>query len=107
MGQHQYIDILNKNLIPFAEENLSEDWIFQADNEPKLMFRKAKRFLEKHNVNVMRWPAQSPDLNLIEHFWNYVEKEVKMVKPSNLNNLYTVIENAWKNVSSDRCDHTY
>ena len=35
MNQHQYIDILDKNLIPFTEENLPENWIFQADNEPK------------------------------------------------------------------------
>lgn len=49
----------------------------------------------------MRWPAQSPDLNPIQHL--YVEKEIKMVKPSNLNNFYAVIKNAWKNISSDRC----
>ncbi|KAK9310543.1 hypothetical protein QLX08_000122 [Tetragonisca angustula] len=69
MDQHQYVDTLDKNLIPFAEENFnkSEDWIFQADNDSKHTSRKVKRFLEEHNVNVICWPAQSSDLNSIEH----------------------------------------
>jgi hypothetical protein len=70
---------------------MPDDWIFQADNEPKHTSRKAKRFLEKCNVNVMRWPAQSLHLNPIEHLWNDVDEKIKMKKPSNLNDLYKII----------------
>ncbi|CAK9802846.1 Transposable element Tc1 transposase [Anthophora quadrimaculata] len=103
MDQHLYVDILDKYLIPFTQENMPEHWIFQADNDPKHTSQKAKRFLEEHNVNVMRWPSQSPDLNPIEHLWNDVDKEIQLKKPSNLNNLYKIIENAWNNISIDRC----
>lgn len=41
--------------------------------------------------------AQLSDLSTIEYLWNYAKKEIKVVKPSNLNDLYATIENAWKN----------
>lgn len=103
MDQYVYVNILKKHLLPFAEEKLAADWIFQADNDPKHTSKRAKKFLVDKKVNVMTWPSQSPDLNPIEHLWNDVDKVIKSRKPSNLDRLYDVIEESWKNIPVDRC----
>lgn len=100
--RHVYVDILEKNLLPYAAEHF-QDWILQADNDPKHTSKKAKEFLKDHNINVMTWPAQSPDLNPIETLWNDVKKVIKEKKPSNLNKMYEIIQEGWRNISSDRC----
>lgn len=103
MDQFVYVNILKKHLLPFANENLAQDWIFQADNDPKHTSKRAKNFLESKQINVMTWPSQSPDLNPIEHLWNDVDKIIKQKKPSNLDALYAIIEETWKNIPIDRC----
>ncbi|CAK9832675.1 Transposable element Tc1 transposase, partial [Anthophora retusa] len=87
---------------PIASHS-GEDWIFQADNDPKHTSRKAKQFLQDNNVNVMKWPAQSPDLNPIEMLWNDVGRAVSTQKPSNLNDLFDIIHKAWNDIDINRC----
>ncbi|CAK9831903.1 Transposable element Tcb1 transposase [Anthophora retusa] len=54
--QHLYVNTLDKPLIPFTQENMSERWIFQAD--PEHTSRKVKRFFNEHNVTLTITVAQ-------------------------------------------------
>lgn len=103
MDQYVYVNILKKYLLPFAEQKLATDWIFQADNDPKHTSKRAKKILVNKKVNCMTWPSQSPDLNPIEHLWDDVDKVIKKKKPSNLNVLYHIVEESWKNIPVSRC----
>ena len=38
--------------------------------------RICRQFLNRNNINVLPWPAVSPDLNPIEDIWDYLGRKV-------------------------------
>ena len=61
--------------------------------------RLCRHFLNRNNVSVLPWPAVSPDMNPIEHIWDYLGRKVRA--RGNLHNLRD-LENAviqeWNNI---------
>ena len=46
-----------------------ESGIFQQDLAPCHSPKKVKKFLSDHNISVLDWLGNSPDLNLKEKLW--------------------------------------
>ena len=47
------------------------------DNARPHVARICRQFLNRNNVNVLPWPAVSPDMNPIEHIWDYLRRKVR------------------------------
>jgi len=87
----------------------SPDGYFQQENAP---CHKAQIisdwFLEHENVLILlKWPPQSPDLNPIEHFWDVVEQEIRIMymQPTNLQKLRDAIISVWTKISEECFQH--
>lgn len=79
--------------------------IFQHDNDPKHKAKSTMEWLENNEIFVLDWPAQSPDLNPIEHLWNELDRRIKNQErvPSNMQELWEAIEEEWDKIEPDFC----
>lgn len=93
-----YKDILEKNLLTYAEETMPQNWIFQQDNDPKHTSKLLKQWFSASNIRVLRWPSQSPDLNPIEHLWEMLDRQVRKHTYSNKAALFKSLKEEWDKI---------
>lgn len=102
MDQCVYKNILEQNLLGSARQlNIESDFVFQQDNDPKHTAKSVKKWLSENVNNILEWPAQSPDLNPIEHLWEHLDRKIHENRISNINELKTVIETEWNNIPAE------
>jgi transposase len=107
-----YIEILKEDLQMSVEEwGLAKDeFIFQHDNDPKHTAKVTKAFLESSNLTeeegrLLYWPAQSPDLNPIEHMWAYLKIQLGKypTRPKSCKELWERISVEWYKIPVEFC----
>lgn len=77
----RYIDqVLRPHVVPFFARHPHH--IFQQDNARPHVARATTDFLQQHNIEILPWPALSPDFNPIEHFWDEVQRRLNEVRPA-------------------------
>ena len=77
-------DILTNHVIPICRQGRA---VFMHDNAPPHKAHVTTKFLDNHDVNVMQWPAVSPDIKPIEHVWSYLILENETSATRNLQKL--------------------
>ncbi len=93
MDAELYSKILKEELMNTIHYyNLDQsEVIFQHDNDPKHTSHLASDTLEELGIDVMSWPAQSPDLNPIEHLWDHLQRQIR-----NHSRIFGSIEELWE-----------
>ena len=102
MDKQVYHGILQRKMFPSAKMLFGNNhWIFMQDNDPKHKAEMNMRYLENKNVNVLEWPAQSPDLNPIENLWMTLALKTKERKCRNEDELFRTLQNAWNELEKN------
>lgn len=100
MNAEFYVEnILQEHVMPYAPF-IGPDFVFMQDNARPHVARVCIEYLNEVRIEVMNWPARSPDLNPIEHLWDTIKRAVRryLPAPQNLQQLEYVARHEWENV---------
>jgi transposase len=78
-----YTAILEEHLKASANSCFgSKQFIFQQDNASVHISKVTNAWIKKNKIKVLPWPAKSPDMNPIEHFWDKLKSIVREFPPA-------------------------
>src|SRR5580700_3442428 len=102
MDAELYTQILEEDLqasIKYYDKSL-ENIIFQQDNDPKHKSARARNWFKTNQVTLLPWPAQSPDMNPIEHLWQHLKTKPKEYPnpPNGILELWERVEKEWNSI---------
>lgn len=99
MDHMHYINILKRNLRASAENlGIGATFQFYQDNDPKHSAANTRLWLLYNCPRVIKTPAQSPDLNPIEHLWDHLERKLRQRHFTNKNQMEKVLMEEWYNI---------
>ncbi|KFM66855.1 Transposable element Tc3 transposase, partial [Stegodyphus mimosarum] len=103
----RYRDEVLEPYIRLFRGAVSPDFIFMDDNAPCHRAVLFDDFLETENIQRMSWPANSPDLNPIEHVWDMFGRQIAAFShpPSSVTELKRTLQEVWNRLSPQLIHH--
>ncbi|GFU00790.1 transposable element Tcb2 transposase [Trichonephila clavipes] len=90
----------NEILLPYVRlfrGAMGLQFLFTDDNAPCHRTVAAKQLLESEDIERMAWPARSPDLNPIEHVWDFLGRRLaaRTLPPVTIQELRLALQDEW------------
>ncbi|GFY32735.1 transposable element Tcb2 transposase [Trichonephila clavipes] len=90
----------NENLLPdvrLFRGAMGLQFLFMDDNAPRHRTVAAEQLLESEDIERMDWPARSPDLNPIEHVWDFLGRHLaaRTLPPVTIRELRLALQDEW------------
>lgn len=107
MNHNVYLNsVLHPIVRPFANAH-GEHFIFMQDNARAHVARAVSEWFRQEEISVLPWPAQSPDLNPIEHAWDQLQRAVtpQMENVENVGDFRFALNQAWDNLLQANIEH--
>ena len=104
LNASKMVKIYKNGLLPSARTMFGEDtsnWILQEDNDPKHKSRLATAWKEENGIQVMKWPAQSPDCNPIENVWGLLKNKLSKKRYKSIQTFIKHIRKEWNELSRE------
>jgi transposase len=100
----KYIEILQSKLPQVM--NIHNVGCFQQDGAPAHTAKIVKEWLRDHDIDVLDWPGNSPDLNPIENLWELMKRRLAKRCPKNLQDVRYWLTHIWcQEISRDLCQN--
>ena len=103
----EYQSILSNYLLPFLNEIGHQNRVFMQDNAPIHKASSTISFLKDSNIEVLPWPAFSPDLNPIENLWGIISGKVYEGgrQYNSINELKKAIQDSWDQIGKNTLEN--
>src|SRR5215469_14788193 len=80
-------------------KNLRKKWYFVQDNDPKHKAQGSMNLVRVLTENrLFKHPPYSPDLNVMEDVWSYLDQHVKESKVTSIRGLKRKLTQLWKEI---------
>lgn len=74
------------------------DGVFMLNGTPCHRSKDVQDFLQEHNIPVLEWPGNSPDLSPIENAWAHIKEQLVAVQTLSVPRLQEAIIQIWKDM---------
>ncbi|GBN14476.1 Transposable element Tc3 transposase [Araneus ventricosus] len=92
-----YVQKLETELLSYGSDWVGENWIYQQDGASIHTAQGVKKWFDDNSVQVLSWPAKSPDLNIVENVWAMLVERVygQGRQYENVKELHESLDSVW------------